>query len=529
MKKIVLILLILTFILPVTGKDKCNIFASPLGAYTLPWSDQNGEYIVYFNKDGSLNEERVNDIAHHISWQGGNSVREFPFWINSEDAWRKLRPFTINPVPPDFEYFYIYVSDSYEWNWSKIARIYNQYGVKLWFSLFDHCSLRNNKYNPWTIAYGKKAFYSEKAEEARYKFIDAMIRAFKGKNVGFEICNEPRLPFCTPEFLAYTFAYLIKKGVQPENIIIGIQYDMKERFPKYSKLCRDSRKLVVKELGKKWEQWLKSRSISPCHNMTLSNLKIMLGENPPAGGTRNLLLSMDGWRAPRPSKAQVKEVFSYALKAKSKAARNGKINFEVVYGKQRGDPLDSILGISEIYKDFFGNWPDNYHKYELVPITTEPQEPEPVEPIVKPVPVKIPPVSNDESKNNKTWIYVILAGVAAAAVFLFVKHTTITVLALAVLLLLTSYIGYKKKWKHYYVYLIVSYCLFLAAGILTNNQIIMKALFCGSMLVILIFSLIVDRQNKKIKKCKIKFDKMSYTADMNTGLDFDTGVKKWQK
>lgn len=95
--------------------------------------------------------------------------------------------------------------------------------------------------------------------------------------------------------------------------------------------------------------------------------------------------------------------------------------------------------------------------------------------------------------------YIVMGIIAAAVAFCLVKYTTITAMALAALLLATSYVGYRKKWEYYYAFLIAACALILAAGILTNSPIIMKVLFAGTMVVILVLSLIMDRKHKKIK------------------------------
>jgi hypothetical protein len=509
MKKILLILFVMIFILPpqAYGKDKCLIFFSPLGGYSLPWADENGEYIVYFNANGSLNEQMVNDIAHDISWNGANSVREFPFWINSKEAYQVL-----------------WSMNKYEENWKKIAGYYSKYAVKLWFCLFDHCGLRKNPWNPWVIKYGEEAFYSEKAKAERHQFVDMMlgVMSANGGNMGFELCNEPRLPFCTGEFLADTFVYLILKGVPPENIILGIEYNLKESDPEYSKLYRDFRNLVVEKLkDERWSRWLKDRCISPIHGANMNGIKKVLGPNPPVGGTRNLLWSLDGVKNPRPDALEVNEVVFYLWYRKQNSAMKGKHHWESIRGKQIGDPLDSALGITEVYKEFFGKWPENYRKHEKIPVLSMPEpninitSPSSNETwksgksynitwtsigivgdvkieysinngaswiIITPsagndgihpwlVPdiatrqclIKVSEVDGDpadiqaviikkaakkpKNKKNKTILYSIGAAIAIIVVFCFIKFPVITALVLVVLLLFVGYFGYRKKIK----------------------------------------------------------------------------------
>lgn len=345
------------------GKDKCDVLLSPLGGYSM----LRDNYIIsYFDDNGFLDTEKVKSIAKYIG-KHANGCREFPFWINSKDSWEKLHPWQLMPVKNSND-FYIIMRTAYLQNWSEISRIYNGKGVKLWFSLFEHNGLRNNSWNPWVVSFGKDGFYSERAKTARHIYIDAMLKVFRdGKRVvGFELCNEPRVKNkgsikMVSEFLADTFCHLIKSGVQPGNIDIGIQYDMKEHDPLYSLLYRQTRKLIVKKLKNvMWAHWLKSRCISPCHGMTWERLEEMLGPRPPKGGSRNLRISTDGWRNPRPTKEQVKKVARYLFEKKPKAARRKKLSFEVVFGKEKGDPLDSIMGVIEAYHEFFGYHLKNY-------------------------------------------------------------------------------------------------------------------------------------------------------------------------
>jgi hypothetical protein len=351
LRKFFFVVLVLAFTVFSFAADRVKIFYSPLGGYSM----LRGDYIIsYFDDDGTLDTWQVEKMAEYIGRYAGN-VREFSFWIDSEDSLQKLRPF--NVVSGSIE-----VLDSFERNWKEIITTYNKNGVKVWISLFDHCGIRKNPSNPWA-AFGESYFYGENAREARHKYIDAFLRIDKDRVMGYELVNEPRLNLCTPEFLADTFIYLIRKDVPAHDIILGVEYPLKEKDPRYAELYRKFRNIVMKELGQEWGQWFKDRCISPCHGMNLINLKEMLGENPPPGGTRNLLISKDGVRKPRPTKSKVKTIVKCLFDLKYKAAWAGKLSVEVVYGKKRTDPLDSIMGVVEAVREFFGEYPENYRKY----------------------------------------------------------------------------------------------------------------------------------------------------------------------
>jgi hypothetical protein len=57
------------------------------------------------------------------------------------------------------------------------------------------------------------------------------------------------------------------------------------------------------------------------------------------------------------------EIAREVLTKKSKAVEQGKVHFEVVYGKQMTDPLDSIAGVVQAYFEHFGQYPENYGKF----------------------------------------------------------------------------------------------------------------------------------------------------------------------
>lgn len=349
-------------------KDKCHIWGSPLGWYSVHIQEKPGEspYIIsIINQDGSLNEKRCREICADISRQGGNGVRDWSYWIEAGEQKNILSPFII-------EISRLHLRKAYIDNQQKIAAICNEYNLIYWFSLFDHV---NYKYyaelSPWPW---DGNFYHGKNKRYRNLWVSQMVDVFQDYNVGYSLCNEPGLTKLTARFLADTFIKLIKKGIDPKRIEIGIDYGLKEHVQKWGKVYRDFREFLNDELsanaftrtfkafvGRSWSRRLKTECLSPVHNASLSNMGKLL-ENARPGGDRGIVYSGDGLRNPRPDYATAKEIATFIFKKKYRGKNKFKVHFEFVYGKQENDPLDSIKGVSDAYNDVFGKHPENYGK-----------------------------------------------------------------------------------------------------------------------------------------------------------------------
>lgn len=374
--------------------DKMEILGSPLGMYSLLREEENGsKYIIsVLDDNGEIDIPKLEKLLISISNMGANGIREFPFWIDSYNSFNKISPFKL-----DSRNFY-YFEDKYFYNQMLIAKYCNKYNLKYYFSIFDHCGTKIDMYNPWNRF--NDFFYGEDAKDLRHRWIDKLITYFQGLNVGYELCNEPKQK--QGIFLADTFLYLIEKGVKPENIILGIDYRLKESVSQYKTDYKNMRDIIVKKLGKEWSQNLKSVCISPVHNSTTENIKEFWGDDVNAGGTRRVLYSTDGVREfkkgiekSRPDKTYMYNLTLMVLNQKKKARENGKILFEVVYGKTDNslrDPLNSLEGVSEAYKEIWGIYPENWKRFVLDEPIVEVEEI--VENTVEKVEIK-PEKSND--------------------------------------------------------------------------------------------------------------------------------------
>jgi hypothetical protein len=365
-------------------KDKCQIIASPLGGYSLLVKDPKGgpDYIIsYLNKDGSLNEYYLECMIQWAANQGANVFCDFPFWIHTQEAYEKISPFWFKPVynegatggdPIGFKTIW---NEQYFKNQKRIAEICNKNNMIYKFYLFDQCGTRRiggtNKYNPWKFF--DNFFFSDESGAYRRIWIERILMIFKDYKVIYGLCNEPRYEKNIPEFLSDTFVYLLQKGVPSENIELGLDYKMKEFNPEYGATYRKFRNEVCRKLkDDRWASWLKSRCISPVHGASLGEVAKLLKDTTP-GGTRRILYSFDGLKKPRPDYNTAVYISDYILETKHKAKNKGKVHFEIVIGKQKGDPLDSIQGVSDTYFNHFGKNPENYGKFPNVKFPPDPK------------------------------------------------------------------------------------------------------------------------------------------------------------
>lgn len=338
--------------------DKVQIIGSPLGMYSL----LREPYIIsILRDDGSLDEEELNRLVAGIAKMGANALRDF-FWIDTEEAFRKISPFW----PDGGSYRF---NDRYFQHQRVIAETCNQYNMRYYLSIFDHCGLKKEvgQRSPWRSF--DNFFYGKDAGEMRHQFIDRVLAAFSGRNAGIELCNEPDKGH--GDFLADTFIYILKKGFDPQKIILGIDYHLKEKDKDYGNDYRDMRKKAAAELGGNWEQDLKSVCISPVHNASAEHIDDLWGPHVGPGGSRRILYSMDGVRKfkmknetrnHRPDKAYMHFIAKKVLEKKTEAREKDRVHFEIVFGKDSNEPLDSIAGVSEAYKEIWGHYPENYGK-----------------------------------------------------------------------------------------------------------------------------------------------------------------------
>lgn len=330
-------------------------YSSPLGMYSLLRSPR---IISVLKDNGDLDTDNLNTIITNISSFGGNGLRDF-FWIDSQNAFDIISPFKGNKSSdPEFnqKFFDIY---------AEIAQACKAKNLRFCYDLFDNCGTKNDpaNFNPWFKAGFSDYFYGAESKAWRTQYIDKVLTAFKGlDNVELGVCNEPNVynyDNCST-FLADTYVQLINGGVAKENISIGADV---VNVVKNNDFYNNYVSQVVTELGDpSWETYMKSNSITPCHNTTQDYLTntIWGGQDPKPGGGRRIMYSEDGVKTSgevgqdrtRPNIEEMQELATFILSKKSTAAQEGRVNFEVVYGKDTANPIDSIIGVINAWNDF---------------------------------------------------------------------------------------------------------------------------------------------------------------------------------
>lgn len=347
------------------GNDCVEFVFSPLGMYQV---NTNDSFIIsVLNRDGGLNVSKLSDMLCHIANSGANAIRELPFWIKSLLDLKTISPFWAKGLGDKFT---IVWNEQYFVNQRIIAKLCNDYKMRYWFCLFDHCHTKFKTsdgmiVNPW-FAFSD-FFYGEDARDVRREYIQRMVRTFVNLDVGYELCNEPKSG-CS-EFLFDTYYTLWPLLPSPDHqIIIGIDYHLKEINSEYGRDYRELREKIVTFHGdKSWRKKLKTNYYSPVHNICLEFLdNFFVGAA--KGGDRCLWLSFDGTR-PRPNKNHVFDCMALIHEEKNKAIRDRKIAIEVIYGKEKGDPTNSGEGVTDFYISE-NLWFRNVNEYDApLPVT----------------------------------------------------------------------------------------------------------------------------------------------------------------
>lgn len=343
---------------------RIELFYSPLGMYSL----LRGDYVIsVLRKDGTLDKDRLENMVKFAANLGANAMRDF-YWIDSQTALETISPFRIDSGR-------IIFNDTFFRQQRIIAETCQRHGIRYYYVLFDHCGTKGSTgaYNPWRSF--DEFFYGIDAAEAWQQYIERLLEAFAGLDVGLDVCNEPKPG--AGEFLAEVFLHLEKKKFDLTKVIIGNDYYLKEKVPAYGKDYRTFRDLIAAKLGAARKLGIKTQCISPVHNAIMDRIMHLWGDDVKPGGQRRILYSMDGVR-PRPDAITMREIALKVLRTKRTARKQGKVHFEVVLGKQTGDTIDSMGGIAAAYKEVFGSYPKNYGKYpEAKPPQRWSEEPTP--------------------------------------------------------------------------------------------------------------------------------------------------------
>lgn len=353
MKKIIVtVLTVFCLFLALTAR--VEILKSPIGAisqvieYQTP-GQLNYAEINMINLDGTLNEAKWENWCKKAKEEGATGIREIPYW--PEYAGDNFVPWQKKGSSFDLSRH----NHMYFYNLKKFVQIANNYGLKVYFSLFDNCGLKFAN-NPWNSNInGIKTFYdiSEESEKQRKYWIDLVTNQLRHMDIGYELCNEPADERWAKVGVE-VYIYLNKeKGIKSSDIIMGVQWG--------TSLYRKFRTELIKRIGEnKWTR-LKHLMPSTIHraslNMEIDGLtlsqhiknQLMPGGKP---HKRRFKFSTDGLK-PKPIYNEVyhfsKLIFDHALAA----AEKNRYIIEIVE-KHRQHPHGTIRAVAKAYNEARG-------------------------------------------------------------------------------------------------------------------------------------------------------------------------------
>lgn len=309
-------------------------------------------HISVIGEDGKLLVANWKEMCRRSANNGASGIREMPFWLEKEQD-HIFAPYIYIKGKFDLERF----NSVYFENLRQMVDIANSYNMKFYFSLYEACNIkeRNNLRNfvPWTnnLQGLKNAWFDQDADKYREIWENRILQLFEGKNVGYELCNEPLdANFKHSGFISYQ--RLINCGIPDEDIIMGVEWNTQG--------YRDFRIPFLETYGSPWWEKQKLKWFSTLHNLSEKTFEIL---NAQECNTHRFWLSVDG-RQPKPDQSWWKNSLRNFFKAVSAAPFKNKYAFETMH-KKDGDDFDDARGISEIVFEVTGSYPPNFNKFRV--------------------------------------------------------------------------------------------------------------------------------------------------------------------
>jgi len=468
MKKILITLLILTFMLPLSGAKKMDVIHSVWMISHPVFAD-----VSCINPEtGELNEPRAEYFAQIAENCGATGMRFLPGLLIDYKIFPEAKLKGYNYLPWEWTGQGFDLSKQnpiYFENLKKLAEILKKHDLMLVFSMYDRCHWDNGRskisgvsgemglipHSPWFFNINNiKSMYKRTRFHDAYEnsVLEALIAS--GCKFKIEFVNEPRVDSKTYiEFTNPIYEKCKKLGIKQDQLLGGQEWFINgERYGQYDMWRLKTDFTDSFEGGKTGEQV----GYAVVHSFTSHNLTshhLYEAQN----HTRRFFMSTDGVIITR---AALKEnLLKYFALANNKK-RVLTWCFEWLY-QGNGTELYGSMGISEAINRHFGFYPGktplidpNLKDPGNTPQKPEPDQPTPPDPD-KPEPINPDPPAPDppnpsptpDPSNSKAIYIIIAAAIAAAVVFCFIKFPLITSLVLAVLLLAAAYIWYKKNLK----------------------------------------------------------------------------------
>jgi hypothetical protein len=339
-----------------TMKDKVLLSNSKIGGNCPGWVDS------YWEENCVLLVPKMKETFRIAAHYGGNMYRDIPYY-------GKKKILHNTPWKPDNKIPDLSKKNTQYFKNKKIEvdeceNVYNMYYYQCLVDGSAIDKLGYNKYNPIVenlttvktiidgeTKYVKKRIKIWKPEGFKYgrKLIDDFIKCGITR---FLLGNEIDDRFVN--FAANMYHHLIKRGIDKRDIVLGFQHGS-DAWMKFKQICEKPYKL-------------KTDCFTSVHQVIKNNYvpKLITGQYI----TRRFFLSTDGDK-PRPTKEKIYDYYKPLFKlipdkddrrGRMRHVASNKWGFEVLNHSKDGVE-DSMIGLSKLYKETFGKYPENYGKF----------------------------------------------------------------------------------------------------------------------------------------------------------------------
>jgi hypothetical protein len=306
--------------------------------------------ISVIDENMNLEVEKWKEMCRRVANNGASAIRMMPYWPPEKEEDVGYMPYVYRDGKFDLKMF----NEKYFSILAEMVEIANSYNMRVYFSMYEACGMRKDfrQYNPW---YNNHQIIQDfrhtgpTFDKCRASWEQKIYTLLEGRNVGYEICNEPGYG---PEALFRVYEGMLKSGIPDTDIVMGVRWD--------HQLYRVFKNLIVEKYGV--EKWAKKKHLifSTIHHISGETFLEVL--NLQEGHTRRYWLSADGLH-PKPTAAWWEKMLLEFFKIVPTAPFKNRYAFETMHKIPSEDDFDSALGISRAVYQYTGKWPVNYGKF----------------------------------------------------------------------------------------------------------------------------------------------------------------------
>jgi hypothetical protein len=306
--------------------------------------------ISVIKDDMTVDTEKWREMCRRVSNNGASAIRMMPFWPPEKESDIGYMPYAYLKGKFDLNVF----NEKYFQNLTQMVKIANSYGLRVYFSMYEACGMRNEyrQYNPWYNNHQQVQDFRHigpVVDDCRANWEQKIYKTLEPYVVYYEICNEPKWG---EEALFKVYKRMLRQGIQDTNIVMGVEWD--------TTVYRQFRNLVLEKYGEEALIQKKHLMFSVIHGITEDILLKTLAEQ--EGHRRRYWLSPDGLH-PKPTAKWWEEKLTAFFKLVPTAAFKNMYAIETMHKIPSEDDFDSAVGISKAIFKHTGKWPKNYGKF----------------------------------------------------------------------------------------------------------------------------------------------------------------------